>query len=624
MLQLSNITLYRGEKILFDHADLTLYENHKIGIVGNNGCGKSTLFSLLLGNMSVDTGAVNLPNHLKWGVIEQQTPHSDLSLIDFVLEGDQALQSLQHQLKIAETNNNGIKIAELHGRLAEIDGYSAPARAASLLIDLGFSQHQIKQSVNQLSGGWRMRLNLCKVLLSRADILLLDEPTNHLDLEGILGLEKWLQIFSGTLLVISHDREFLDRVTQQTVYITDHQFKCYKGNYSFFEKQYANELAAQQTTFIKQQKKIAHMQSYVDRFRYKASKAKQAQSRLKAIEKMETIAAVQINSPFYFKFLPAPTGGNPMLYVRQINIGYNDKKVIQNATFHLNEGDRIALIGPNGAGKSTFIKLLAEKLQPLSGDFVRSNKLKIGYFAQHQIEQLNLDSTPLSHLIELDPTISEQQARHFLGGFYFQGNRIIEPMTHFSGGEKARLALALLIWTKPNLLLLDEPTNHLDMQMREALSLAMQDFTGAVILVSHDRYLLESTADQLWLVANHKIQSFDGNLNDYAIWFEQYQKQTITNNIFDPMHNLESHPIKPTPSQNRAQQEAHDRRLRKLESKLQDLQEQLIDVQKQLANPVLFAQTIDAKQQLSALTEKQTQLQQKIDQVEAEWFGMSE
>ncbi|OGT53931.1 MAG: hypothetical protein A3F17_02915 [Gammaproteobacteria bacterium RIFCSPHIGHO2_12_FULL_41_15] len=624
MLQLSNITLYRGEKILFDHADLTLYENHKIGIVGNNGCGKSTLFSLLLGNMSVDTGAVNLPNHLKWGVIEQQTPHSDLSLIDFVLEGDQALQSLQHQLKIAETNNNGIKIAELHGRLAEIDGYSAPARAASLLIDLGFSQHQIKQSVNQLSGGWRMRLNLCKVLLSRADILLLDEPTNHLDLEGILGLEKWLQIFSGTLLVISHDREFLDRVTQQTVYITDHQFKCYKGNYSFFEKQYANELAAQQTTFIKQQKKIAHMQSYVDRFRYKASKAKQAQSRLKAIEKMETIAAVQINSPFYFKFLPAPTGGNPMLYGRQINIGYNDKKVIQNATFHLNEGDRIALIGPNGAGKSTFIKLLAEKLQPLSGDFVRSNKLKIGYFAQHQIEQLNLDSTPLAHLIEIDPTISEQQARHFLGGFYFQGNRIIEPMTHFSGGEKARLALALLIWTKPNLLLLDEPTNHLDMQMREALSLAMQDFTGAVILVSHDRYLLESTADQLWLVANHKIQSFDGNLNDYAIWFEQYQKQTITNNIFDPMHNLESHPIKPTPSQNRAQQEAHDRRLRKLESKLQDLQEQLIDVQKQLANPVLFTQTVEAKQQQSALTEKQTQLQQKIDQVEAEWFGMSE
>lgn len=623
MLQLTDISLHRGEKILFDHADLTLYENHKVGIVGANGCGKSSLFALLLNQLQTDTGSITLPKHLKWGVIEQQTPHSDNLLVDYVLEGDAELQRLQAELADAESKQDGLRIAALHGRLQDIDAYSAPARAASLLIDLGFSQTQLHQSVNSLSGGWRMRLNLCKALLSRADLLLLDEPTNHLDLEGIMGLENWLKQYNGTLLVISHDREFLDHITEQTVFIDQQKFKLYGGNYSLFEKQYATELALQQAMFEKQQKKIAHMQSYVDRFRYKASKAKQAQSRLKAISKLETVAAIQVKSPFQFEFLKAPSSGNPMLHGRKLDIGYSESAVLKNVTFSLAEGDRIALIGPNGAGKSTLIKLLAEQLQPISGDFVRNNKLKVGYFAQHQIEQLILEQSPLAHLLDLDPHISEQAARNFLGGFYFHGNRVLEPIRHFSGGEKARLALALLIWQQPNLLLLDEPTNHLDMQMREALSLALQDFNGAVVLVSHDRYLLEATADELWLVANHQVQTFTGDLHDYAQWFTEYQKQqTASAEVIreeKPVTVVENRSHK-----TRAQQEAHDRKLRKLESKINEWRDKLTAIHDQQAQIAAAAMTDEAQAQLVALSVKQNEIQAKIDTLEEEWLLLSE
>ena len=516
MIQLKNLELRIGTKTLLNDANLTLHEGKKIALVGANGAGKTTFFRLLQGKIRHDHGDVVLPTHFNWVELAQEMPNSSLSTIEYVLLGDKELQSTRKELARAEEQDDGIAMGHCYETMNAIGAYDAESRAAKILIGLGFQQEQLSNPTTSFSGGWRMRLNLAQVLISRASVLLLDEPTNHLDLEAIIWLEDWITSCQATVLIISHDREFLDHCVNQTVHLRDKQLFLYGGNYSTFEKEYALQLQVQQATFDKQQKVRSHLQSYVDRFRYKASKAKQAQSRIKQLERMELVSAVLAKTPFSFRFKPADSVGNPIVSLKKVSIGYEkDKPIVKNMGFSLSDGDRIGLIGPNGAGKSTVIKLLAGQLDPLSGEEILNPKTQIGYFAQHQLDTLDMNVDAMTHLKRIAPKIMESEARKYLGGFNFQGDRVFESVGQFSGGEKARLALALLIWKKPNLLLLDEPTNHLDMETREALVLALQSFNGALVLVSHDRYLLKTVIDEFYLVDQGSLSKFNGNIEDY-------------------------------------------------------------------------------------------------------------
>jgi ATP-binding cassette subfamily F protein 3 len=460
MITLSNIVLRRGPHVLLENINWTIYHKQHIGIIGANGCGKSSLFAMLLGQLQADGGDFDMPRQLRVGHVAQETPALAKSALEFVLDGDEELRHLETDLLQAEHDNDGEKIGALHQRMSEIDGYSATARAAQLMDGLGFQHHEQQKPVSAFSGGWRVRLNLAHTLMSRADILLLDEPTNHLDLDAVLWLEQWLKKFPGTLLIISHDRDFLDSIVDHIAHIQNKNMKLYAGNYSAFERQLAAHLMLQQAAFEKQQRQIAHLQSFVERFKAKASKARQAQSRMKALDRMEVVSAVQINSPFQFHFREPKNFPTPLIALEDVSIGYQDNIILPHLNFSISPKDRIGLLGPNGAGKSTFIKLLAGQTQPINGTYTGGNGLKIGYFAQHQIDHLELQATPLQHLKKLAPTIREVELRSYLGSFGFSGNRVLEAVENFSGGEKSRLALALLIWQQPNLLLLDEPTNH--------------------------------------------------------------------------------------------------------------------------------------------------------------------
>ncbi|MCG6936421.1 MAG: ATP-binding cassette domain-containing protein, partial [Proteobacteria bacterium] len=505
MLTFSNLALRRGPRLLFEQASFTIHTGNKVGLTGANGTGKSSLFSLILGTLQADEGSVDLPPRTVIAHVAQETPAVDQAAIDYVLDGDRELRQLQARLHTAEQDNQGEQQAHLHESLANIDAYTAPSRAARLLSGLGFSTDQHQLPVNHFSGGWRMRLNLAQALMCRSDLLLLDEPTNHLDLDAVLWLEEWLLRYPGTLLLISHDRDFLDRSVDHIAHIEQQQLNLYSGNYSAFETQRAAQLTQQQAAYIKQQEEIAHMQAFVDRFRAKATKAKQAQSRLKALERMTQIAPAHVDSPFHFQF-PAPDKlPRPLLSLDTIEFGYTEAPLLERVSFSLNPGDRIGLLGPNGAGKSTLIKILAGELAPRTGTREPAKHLRLGYFAQHQLEQLHPEESALTHLRRLDPQASEQHLRNYLGGFDFQGDRVTEPVAPFSGGEKARLVLALLVYQKPNLLLLDEPTNHLDLEMRLALSTALQDFEGAMVIVSHDRHLLRTVTDQFYLVHDGRV-----------------------------------------------------------------------------------------------------------------------
>ncbi len=518
MLKCQNITLRRGSKTLLENSSCLIHSGEKVGIVGKNGAGKSSLFALLRGELESETGEISLAKQINWAQIRQEIPSGKQAIIDYVLSGDQQLAELKKQLWQAEQENDGMLIAELYQRYAELDGYTAESRAAKLLVGLGFQQQALQQAIDDFSGGWRMRLNLAQLLMSPADLYLLDEPTNHLDLEAIIWLEQWLKDLPQTILIISHDREFLDNTVKRIIHIDQLQLNSYTGNYSNFEKQLAEQLVLQAKTFEKQQQKISHLQSYVDRFRAKASKAKQAQSRLKMIERMDKVAPVHLASPFTFTFKAAPDATNPMLTLDNVDIGYDENIILSQVNLSLYQNDRIALLGPNGAGKSTLVKALAKKIA-VQGNIVQSNKLRIGYFTQHQIEQLSLDECALWHVQKLDNKLAEKDIRTFLGSFNFQGDRVFEPVQNFSGGEKARLALALLVWQQPNLLLLDEPSNHLDLEMREALARALQTYDGALVLISHDRYLIKNIVDDLYLVANGSVQRFDDDLDMYEKWF---------------------------------------------------------------------------------------------------------
>ena len=529
MIQFKQLTLVRGLKTLIQGATLQLHPGHKVGLTGANGAGKSSLFALLRGEMQLEAGDLDMPASWVIAHVAQETPALAMPAIEFVLDGDAELRQIEAALAAAEASQQGELIAELHHRLLDIEGYAAKARAAELLSGLGFSQANLQQAVATFSGGWRVRLNLARALMCRSDLLLLDEPTNHLDLDAVIWLEGWLQSYRGTLILISHDRDFLDAIVNHIAHIEQQTLTLYRGGYSDFERQRAEKLALQQALFEKQQRKVSHLQSYIDRFRVQATKARQAQSRIKALERMEMISAAHVDSQFNFEFRVPLAAPDPLLVLDEMAVGYQGVALIKDIVLAIRPGERIGLLGRNGAGKTTLIKLLAKELAPLSGKRVEGKDLNIGYFAQHQLEQLRLDESPLQHMMKLDPLTREQEHLNFLGGFDFKGDMARSPCLNFSGGEKSRLALALLIWTRPNLLLLDEPTNHLDLEMRHALTMALQDYQGGVVLVSHDRALLRASCDEFVLVADGQAIPFDGDLEAYSLWLnEQRLKEKKT------------------------------------------------------------------------------------------------
>ena len=623
MIQFKQLTLTRGAKILIEEASFQLHPGHKVGLTGANGAGKSSLFALLRGELHPEVGDLEIPPNWTVAHVAQETPALAQSAIDFTLDGDVELRDIEQALVQAETAHAGEKIAELHQRLSDIDGYSARARAAALLDGLGFLQADLMRPVSDFSGGWRVRLNLARALMCRSDLLLLDEPTNHLDLDAVIWLEGWLRDYRGTLLLISHDRDFLDSVVNNILHIEQQRLTLYRGGYSDFERQRAEKLALQQAMFEKQQRKVAHLQSYIDRFRVQATKARQAQSRIKALERMEMISAAHVDSQFNFEFRPPVSAPDPLLVLDNMTIGYADKPILSKVAFTIRPGERVGLLGKNGAGKSTLIKALAAELQPLAGKRVEGKDLNIGYFAQHQLEQLRANESPLQHMMRLDPTTREQEHLNYLGGFDFRGDMARAPCANFSGGEKSRLALALLIWTRPNLLLLDEPTNHLDLEMRHALTLALQDYVGGVILVSHDRALLRASCDRFVLVAEGKAEVFDGDLDDYKDWLAAQKAQEVTGNIAEKPAKKNDY------AQNKADRQARIVARRPILKSLAQIDEALLKYQTEKQS--LDASALDAtlyelsrKAELQQHLKRQAELAALIEAAELEWLALHE
>jgi ATP-binding cassette subfamily F protein 3 len=515
MLTLQNVTIAQHSKILIEKINLAIFEKNIIGITGANGCGKTSLFSAILGKIEVPTGEINLRKSIRMNILEQETPALESTPIQHTVSGDEKLFNTLKKLAAAEKEEDYDTIMHCHGELHEMDGYSAEARAAKILAGLGFSPDDINKPVKSFSGGWRMRLNLAKCLFSPSELLLLDEPTNHLDMEAIIWLEKFIKEYPGAILMVSHDRDFLDNTVSHIIHIENQRLEMYKGDYSSFEMQRAQKIALQNAQHRKQQIKIAHAMKYVDRFRYKASKAKQAQSRLKALEKIELIKPIYESSPFQFKFLSPERMPDPIITMNKVDLGYDEKMVIRKANMHLMAGQRVGLLGINGAGKSTLIKGLCGQLNQSAGTIQRPPTLKIGYFAQHQVDHLPMDMSPLSFFKSIYKNMFEKDLTSYLGGFGFSRDQALSPLRNFSGGEKSRIALAEIILQKPNLLLLDEPTNHLDLEMRQALTFALQDYEGTMILVSHDRYLMRTLIDELYIIEKGKLTHFEGSVEDY-------------------------------------------------------------------------------------------------------------
>lgn len=604
---------------------MQLHQGHKVGLTGANGAGKSSLFAMLRGEFHPEKGDFEMPASWVVAHVAQETPALPLPALEFVLDGDVELREIEAALVQAEEKHQGELIAELHQRLTDIDGYSARARAAELLNGLGFSQTAMQQPVATFSGGWRVRLNLARALMCRSDLLLLDEPTNHLDLEAVIWLEGWLQSYRGTLFLISHDRDFLDAIVNHIAHIELQTLTLYRGGYSDFERQRAEKLALQQAMFEKQQRKVAHLHSYIDRFRVQATKARQAQSRIKALERMEMISAAHVDSQFSFEFKVPLAAPDPLLVLDNMSVGYGNQALISRIELAVRPGERIGLLGKNGAGKTTLIKLLAQELAPMSGKRVEGKDLKIGYFAQHQLEQLRPDESPLQHMQKLDPQTREQEFLNYLGGFDFRGEMALSPCANFSGGEKSRLALALLIWTRPNLLLLDEPTNHLDLEMRHALTLALQDFQGAVILVSHDRALLRATCDQFLLVADGKAAVFDGDLDDYSQWLNTQRLQEKQ----AAQSELAVKPNKNDRAQNKAERQARIAERRPLLKELEQIERNMTQMQtdkqacdERLNDAELYA--ANDKTELQQLLKTQAELSAKLQVCEERWLELHE
>ncbi|WP_454877036.1 ATP-binding cassette domain-containing protein [Pseudomonas farris] len=619
MIRLQNLTLQRGPQRLLEDAELTLHAGHKAGLIGANGAGKSSLFALIRGELHPDSGDCFLPADWRIAHMRQEIETLERIAVDYVLDGDLRLREVQRDLAAAEAAHDGAAQARLHSELDSADGYTADARARKLLAGLGFTNEQMDRQVGDFSGGWRMRLNLAQALMCPSDLLLLDEPTNHLDLDAIIWLEEWLKSYPGTLMLISHDRDFLDAVVDHVAHVDQRKITLYRGGYSAFERARAERLAQQQQAYEKQQAQRVHMESYIARFKAQATKARQAQSRIKALERMEELSAAHVDSPFDFVFRESTKISSPLIDLSDARLGYGDKAVLEKVKLQLTPGARIGLLGPNGAGKSTLIKNLAGELEPLAGRLTRGENTVVGYFAQHQLDSLDSKASPLLHLQRLAPTEREQTLRDFLGGFDFRGARIDEPVLNFSGGEKARLALALIAWDRPNLLLLDEPTNHLDLEMRLALTMALQEFSGAVLVVSHDRHLLKSTTDNFYLVADGKVEEFDGDLEDYARWLVEYRQRNA------PVSNT---PVNPDKTDKKAQRQAaaalrqqlapHKREADKLEAELGKLHEKLAKIDTSLGDSDIYEPM--RKNDLRDLLAEQAKLKVREAELEEAWM----
>ncbi|MDK2125527.1 ATP-binding cassette domain-containing protein [Chitinimonas sp. DQS-5] len=623
MIRLTNATLHRGAKILFQDAALTLHPGQRVGLIGANGAGKSSLFALLMGDLSLESGELSMPPSWVIAHVAQETPAVDRSALEYVIDGDRELREIEAQLRASE--HDGVLHAECLARFEQAGGYQAEARAGKLLFGLGFSADELARPVTDFSGGWRMRLNLAQALMCRSDLLLLDEPTNHLDLETVMWLEGWLNAYRGTMLLISHDRDFLDGTVDRIAHLANNKITLYTGNYADFENQRAEQLSQQQAAFESQQRKIQHLQSFVDRFKAQATKAKQAQSRVKAIERMEKIAAAHVDSPFEFSFAPPESSPNPVLAVESGAVGYPQRTILNKFSFSIQAGARIGLLGRNGAGKSTLIKLLAEELALSDGRKVEGKGIKIGYFAQHQLEQLRPEYSALWHLQKLDPTAKEQDLRNFLGGFNFGGEMATAAIAPFSGGEKSRLALALLIWQRPNLLLLDEPTNHLDLEMRDALSLALQDYEGALVLVSHDRYLLRATTDQFWLVDQGTVAPFDGDLDDYRRWrIEADAAEQATSDAKNGVSDRKAQKRQEAELRQKMSQlkKPLQKELDKVELQLAQLQPELKVIETELAGEAIYL--AENKEKLKQMLLKQATLSERIGELEGHWLDLQE
>ena len=613
MIVFSSLQIRRGVRVLLDNATATINPGQKVGLVGKNGCGKSTLLALLKNEISADGGSYTFPGSWQLAWVNQETPALPQAALEYVIDGDREYRQLEAQLHDANERNDGHAIATIHGKLDAIDAWSIRSRAASLLHGLGFSNEQLERPVSDFSGGWRMRLNLAQALICRSDLLLLDEPTNHLDLDAVIWLEKWLKSYQGTLILISHDRDFLDPIVDKIIHIEQQSMFEYTGNYSSFEVQRATRLAQQQAMYESQQERVAHLQSYIDRFRAKATKAKQAQSRIKMLERMELIAPAHVDNPFRFSFRAPESLPNPLLKMEKVSAGYGDRIILDSIKLNLVPGSRIGLLGRNGAGKSTLIKLLAGELAPVSGEIGLAKGIKLGYFAQHQLEYLRADESPIQHLARLAPQELEQKLRDYLGGFGFQGDKVTEETRRFSGGEKA------------NLLLLDEPTNHLDLDMRQALTEALIEFEGALVVVSHDRHLLRSTTDDLYLVHDRKVEPFDGDLEDYQQWLSDVQKQENQTDEA-PKENANSAQARKDQKRREAELRAQTQPLRKeiarLEKEMEKLNAQLAQAEEKLGDSELYDQS--RKAELTACLQQQASAKSGLEECEMAWLEAQE
>jgi ATP-binding cassette subfamily F protein 3 len=638
MLKLSNLSLRRGVQLLLQDVNITIHPRQKVGITGGNGCGKSSLFALINNELHADSGDFFIPRNWIIAHVAQESPSTTRSAIDYVIDGDAELRHIEQSIEDADQSGHGELLGKLYAQLEEADGYTANSRASQLLSGLGFTQDQLNNSVNSFSGGWRMRLNLARALMCRSDLLLLDEPTNHLDLDAVLWLEEWLKKYPGTLLLISHDRDFLDSVMTHIAHIEHQTMTLYSGNYSQFERIRAEQLAQQQVLYERQQQEIKHIQSFINRFKAKATKAKQAQSRVKTLEKMELIAQAHVDSPFHFEFHAPDKIPNPLVSLEDIKLGYGETTILDHVHINLQPGSRIGLLGHNGAGKSTFIKLLAGELAVQAGRVECSSELRIGYFAQHQLEQLHPEDTPMEHFQRLDKRATEQSLRNHLGGFGFSGDKVESKIAFFSGGEKARLVFATLVYEKPNLLLLDEPTNHLDLDMRHAISLALQEFEGAMVIVSHDRHLLRSVTDEFYLVADQKVVAFKGDLEDYRNWIADQKKQeaqqAADSSINKPANdNSNKNKTSVNSAQSKKEQkrlEAEKRKLlQPLKNKLSKLEKEMdkLTHEKEKLEGLLASADIyedSKKAQLKDLLQQQVKVTQSLDDTEEQWMILSE
>lgn len=629
MIFFTDLTLKRGQTILLEQANATIHTGQKVGLIGKNGCGKSSLFALLKNELQAEGGDASYPKNWSIAWVNQETPALDISALDYVIQGDREYTQLTAQLEQANLENNGNLIATLHAQLDTIDAWTIQSRASTLLNGLGFSTEQLQLPVKSFSGGWRMRLNLAQALICRSDLLLLDEPTNHLDLDAVIWLERWLSNYHGTLLLISHERDFLDPIIDRVLHIEQQKLFDYTGNYSAFEIQRATKLAQQNAAYQQQQQKIAHLQKFIDRFKAKATKAKQAQSRVKALEKMELIAPAYADSPFSFEFREPLSLPNPLLMMEKVSAGYGERTVLQSVKLNLVPGSRIGLLGRNGAGKSTLIKLLAGEIQAQSGHTQLAKGVQLGYLAQHQLDTLRADESALWHLARLAPEKTEQELRNYLGGFAFHGDKVKQTVSSFSGGEKARLVLALIVWQRPNLLLLDEPTNHLDLDMRQALTEALTQYEGSLVIVSHDRHLLRSTVNEFYLVHDGKVEEFNGDLEDYQKWLNELNAQlefakkadnsTACNNENSAVNRKEQ---KRQEAELLQQAAPLRKKLTQLEKELEKLTASLTTLEETLASPEIY--DAENKAKLTDILAKQVATKKQLEEVEMEWLEVQE